>query len=152
MIEKKEHFNLLLDVYSNLLTEHQKEICQLYYEEDLSLQEIAENYKISRNAVFDIIKRVESLLEEYEEKLGLVKKEKKEQKKKVLIQIVFPLKDKEKLLSNVKVDYQLFSFEENIMVQILTNLSKVDKLVKDITSSINHYDLHILKIEKEVKK
>lgn len=71
-MEKRARLALLLDFYGDLLTPRQKELLKLYYEEDLSLGEIAENYRISRQAVFDQIHRGEKTLEKYEEKLGLV--------------------------------------------------------------------------------
>ncbi|MBZ4687136.1 MAG: uncharacterized protein PWQ96_379 [Clostridia bacterium] len=64
----------LFDFYGELLTKKQQEIFKLYYFQDLSLAEIAENYSISRQAVYDIIKRTEELLTEYEQKLNLYKK------------------------------------------------------------------------------
>ncbi len=62
---------LLLDYYGNLLTEKQRDFITLYYDEDLSLSEIAENEGITRQGVRDAIKRAEALLLETEEKLGL---------------------------------------------------------------------------------
>ncbi len=66
--------SLLYDFYGDLLTEHQKEIYESYISENLSLAEIAQEKKISRQGVHDTIKRCNRLLGEYEEKLGLVKK------------------------------------------------------------------------------
>lgn len=74
MIDKTQLMNDYLDWYEDLLTAKQKEICSLYYKEDYSLAEISENYNISRSAVLDTLKRSEKLLEDYEEKLQLVKK------------------------------------------------------------------------------
>ena len=62
------------DFYGCLLTEHQCEMIRLYYDCDISLFEIAEQFGISRQAVRDTIKRAENLLIEYELKLGLSKK------------------------------------------------------------------------------
>ncbi len=59
----------LLDLYGNLLTKRQKDVMEQYYDEDLSLAEISENLEISRQAVYDTIKRSEKLLYEYEEQL-----------------------------------------------------------------------------------
>lgn len=73
-LEKKEHYNELFDYYQNLLTIKQQEIFEDYYGNDFSLGEIADNNKISRNAVFDTIKKVEKLLDNYEEILKLVEK------------------------------------------------------------------------------
>jgi len=56
------------------LTRHQKEVYGAYVLDNLSLAEIAQEYNISRQGVFDLIKRVEATLNEYEEKLQLVQK------------------------------------------------------------------------------
>lgn len=66
--------NYLFDFYQSLLTPKQREYLQLYYLEDLSLVEIAEIAKVSRQAVYDNIKRSEAILESYEEKLLLYEK------------------------------------------------------------------------------
>ena len=73
-IEKTKHINNLLDIYGELLTDYQKEIMNLYYQEDLSLKEIAEEKEVSRNAIFTLITRVEKILLDYEEKLHLLDK------------------------------------------------------------------------------
>lgn len=73
-LEKTVHINQLLSYYGTLLTEKQQTMMASYYEEDLSLSEIGENYQISRQAVYDNLKRAESLLKEYEEKLKLLEK------------------------------------------------------------------------------
>lgn len=63
----------LLDRYGNLLTEKQQRILDGYYNNDLSLSEIAENEGITRQGVGDFVKRSEVQLFEFEEKLGLLK-------------------------------------------------------------------------------
>ena len=63
---------LLFDFYGELLTEKQRECCDLHYNEDLSLSEIAEQCGISRQGVWDNIRRADAALEELEEKTGLV--------------------------------------------------------------------------------
>ena len=73
-MEKKVEVSLLLDFYKGLLTERQSEMMELYYNEDLSLSEIAENEGITRQGVRDAIKRAETLLFEMEEKLGFAKR------------------------------------------------------------------------------
>lgn len=73
-LEKKEHYNELYDYYQILLTQKQQEIFEDYYGNDYSLGEIAESNKISRNAVFDTIRKVEKILDSYEEKLKLAQK------------------------------------------------------------------------------
>ena len=80
-IVKNELMTDLLGIYGNLLTDYQLEIMELYYFEDLSLKEIADNKEVSRNAVFTLIKRVEKILLEYEDKLKLNAKYKKIEKR-----------------------------------------------------------------------
>ena len=65
---------LLYDFYGDLLTDRQKEIYGAYVQDDLSLAEIAQEYQISRQGVYDLIHRVTAILEGYEEKLQLVEK------------------------------------------------------------------------------
>jgi predicted DNA-binding protein YlxM (UPF0122 family) len=64
---------LLFDTYGPLLTLRQQELIQAYYLEDLSLAEIAEGDGVSRQAVHDLIRRAESAMHDYEQRLGLVK-------------------------------------------------------------------------------
>ena len=71
---KNIKIGLLNDYYGGLLTEYQTRILSSYYDEDLSLKEIAEEEGVSRQAVADVIKRSSEKLVEYEEKLGLVEK------------------------------------------------------------------------------
>ena len=66
--------NYLYDFYQTLLTEKQQSYMSLYYLDDYSLGEIAEEYEVSRQAVYDNIKRTEAMLEEYEAKLLLFQK------------------------------------------------------------------------------
>ena len=63
-----------MDFYSELLTEKQRDTMDLYYNNDYSLAEIAQDLDISRQGVRDFIKRGEKQLEEFEEKLGMVNK------------------------------------------------------------------------------
>jgi predicted DNA-binding protein YlxM (UPF0122 family) len=74
MLEKTTRMNLLYDFYQGLLTDKQRLYTQLYYSDDLSLSEIAEHLDVSRQAVFDNIKRAEQLLEHYEQQLRLLEK------------------------------------------------------------------------------
>ena len=69
---KPLEMSLLFDFYGETLTEKQRELFDLYYNEDLSLAEIAEHAGITRQGVRDSIKRAEHALREMEEKLGLV--------------------------------------------------------------------------------
>lgn len=70
---------LLFDVYGALLTEKQQQAMELSYNEDYSLGEIAAMQGVSRQAVFDAIRRAEEQLESYDEKLGLVERIRTEQ-------------------------------------------------------------------------
>ena len=65
---------MLFDFYGELLTERQKEFFDLYYNEDLSLAEIAENEGISRQGVRDVIVRAEAVMQEVEDKTGIIKR------------------------------------------------------------------------------
>ena len=65
---------MLFDFYGEILTERQKEFYDLYYNEDLSLAEIAEHDGISRQGVRDVIVRAETIMTELEDKTGLLKR------------------------------------------------------------------------------
>ena len=75
MPSNREREIRLFDYYGDLLTAHQKEILQEYYYEDLSMNEIAENYSISKSAVQDLIRRSVSQLDDYDQKLDLIKRD-----------------------------------------------------------------------------
>lgn len=70
-IEKTNRMNALFEFYSTLLTEKQMNYMELYYADDFSLGEIAEEFEVSRQAVYDNIKRTEKILEDYEKKLHM---------------------------------------------------------------------------------
>lgn len=65
---KNLHVSALLDVYGEFLSEKQRSVTEHYYNDDLSLAEIAENEGITRQGVNDLIKRAEAQLAEMEEK------------------------------------------------------------------------------------
>ena len=73
-MEEKVKIRMLWQIYGKLLTEKQYKYIDYYYNNDLSLSEIAENEQITRQAVRDIIKKGERKLFEYEEKLLFMKK------------------------------------------------------------------------------
>ncbi len=73
-LEKREKLIELYDLYSPLLTDKQRGYFENYYFDDLSISEIALNYNISRNGVYDQLKRVENSLIDYESKLKLAEK------------------------------------------------------------------------------
>lgn len=70
-IEKTNRMNDLFDCYATLLTQKQMNYMELYYAYDYSLGEIAEEYQVSRQAVYDNIRRTEKILEDYERKLHI---------------------------------------------------------------------------------
>ncbi|MFA9557433.1 putative DNA-binding protein [Evansella sp. AB-rgal1] len=74
MIEKTIRMNYLYDFYQMLLTDKQNQYMTMYYLDDWSLGEIAEHFTVSRQAVYDNIRRTEALLEEYENKLMLLQR------------------------------------------------------------------------------
>lgn len=74
MFEKNLNIGYLLDFYGELLTDRKRSVMDMYYNEDLSLAEIAEEIGISRQGARDIIKKCEEELLFYEEKLGLAQK------------------------------------------------------------------------------
>ncbi|MBD8031725.1 MULTISPECIES: putative DNA-binding protein [Solibacillus] len=91
LLEKTTRMNFLFDFYQALLTDKQRSYMELYYLDDHSLGEIAESYNISRQAVYDNIRRTEAMLEEYEEKLNLF--EKFQQRQQVLKQLTNAIQD-----------------------------------------------------------
>jgi uncharacterized protein len=74
VLDKTTRINYLLDFYQALLTPKQRNYMEMYYLEDYSLGEISEEANVSRQAVYDNIKRTETMLESYEEKLHLYDK------------------------------------------------------------------------------
>ncbi len=73
-MKKFAEMALLADFYGPLLTEKQRNVWDLHYQQDLSLTEIADLAMISRQAIHDLLKRTEKILVGYEEKLGLVER------------------------------------------------------------------------------
>ena len=109
-MEKKVEVSMLLQIYGELLTEKQYRVIDYYYNEDLSLSEIAENEEITRQGVRDIIKKGEKKLFEYEEKLLFMKRMLNQEKKieEILLE-----------LTKIQKDYT-----DNEIASILENVKK----------------------------
>lgn len=73
-MEERIILSMLMDYYGGLLTDKQRDIMNLYFNDDLSLAEISQLTKTSRQAIHDIIKRCQKQLYEYENVLGLLNK------------------------------------------------------------------------------
>ena len=98
-MEEKIEISMLLRIYGNLLTDKQQQFMDYYYNDDLSLSEIAENEEITRQAVREILLKSKNKLKEYEEKLGFMKKE---NKIKELIEELVENPNQEKKLAEIR--------------------------------------------------
>lgn len=87
--EKEGEFIELFDIYGELLTDNQKDVCKAYLEYDLSLGEIAENKGISRQSVSDCLKKSCNRLKEFEKTLGLIALKKSIAEKRKCLQEAF---------------------------------------------------------------
>lgn len=110
MLEKTTRMNYLYDFYYSLLTPKQQSYMSLYYLDDYSLGEIAEEYDVSRQAVYDNIKRTEAMLEEYEEKLLLFQK----------------FQERAKLLNQVKGWLKEENPSKQLLCEAVSELEKLD--------------------------
>ncbi len=75
-MDKNIYLINLYDLYGSLLTKKQQNYFEEYYFDNLSLKEISENYNVTRNAIFNVLKETEEKLKNYEEKLKILKKNK----------------------------------------------------------------------------
>jgi predicted DNA-binding protein YlxM (UPF0122 family) len=115
--DKTIKINLLYDCYGQLLTRRQQEMMAFYYEENMSLAEIAGEVLISRQGVHDALRNAEKALIEYEEKLGLM----------------------EKLILNRRAIMQIDRAIDEIMKENKKNLQLVKKL-DEIKRIIDDFD------------
>lgn len=97
-MEQKVKISILLDIYGSMLTDKQFKLLDDYYNNDLSLSEIAENNDITRQAVRDILKKNENKLFEFEEKLGFMEKEMMQEEK--ISKILSNIEKLEKIVEN----------------------------------------------------
>ncbi|WP_339020545.1 YlxM family DNA-binding protein [Spiroplasma endosymbiont of Atherix ibis] len=102
-IQKTVNLAELYDCYKNLLTEKQSQYFELYFFEDLTLQEISEEFGVSRNAVYDSINKTSTILLDLENKLNL--KAKNAKIKEIL--------DKAKI-SKISIDQLIMEVEKNL--------------------------------------
>jgi hypothetical protein len=113
--------SLLYDFFGQLLTEKQQRVFELYYDDDLSLGEIAENLNITRQAVYDNLRRAEKLLYNYEKKLKLVDKFLNQQEKIIKIKInILECKNKVEMIQNKEL-LKMIENIENILNELSTD-------------------------------
>ncbi|MCM3003801.1 putative DNA-binding protein [Priestia koreensis] len=110
MLEKTTKINFLYDFYQSLLTPKQRNYMSLYYLDDYSLGEIAEEYNISRQAVYDNIKRTEQMLEQYEEKLLLFQR----------------FQERQQLFKKIEEKLRVHHIEDEELYSLLKLLEKLD--------------------------
>ena len=123
---KNLEIGVLLDLYGKLLTDKQFEVLDLYYNDDLSLAEIAEQYDISRQGVHDAIKRGEELLVGYEKVLGLAQQEKAQ---------LDMLSEFKSQALDVLNECRKVSFGKNIADKIIILLENLDSKLEEYENS-----------------
>lgn len=111
---------LYFDFYGSLLTDKQREIYDLYYQQDLSFGEISKIRSVSREAVYDLLKRTEEALKFYESKLGLVKKY--QLSREISKEITQKIENIRKRVENDRKDRQL----QEELAQLAELLQKLD--------------------------
>lgn len=114
MLEKLERLIFLYDFYGPLLTERQKQAIELYYEADLSLSEVAQQMAITRQGVYDLLKRTEHALEDYESKLRLATRFQEDRRK---------IEEAYRILNQVEISKQPWVQET---AQILAEVLEID--------------------------
>ncbi|EKU50443.1 putative DNA-binding protein [Staphylococcus massiliensis] len=97
---KTVRMNYLFDFYQSLLTNKQRNYLELFYLEDYALSEIAETFDVSRQAVYDNIRRTGDLVEDYERKLGLL--EKFEKRQEIFSEMLKATHEPEKIKAYIK--------------------------------------------------
>ena len=120
-MDKKLQISLLFDFYGQLLTDKQRDIIYNYYNNDFSLSEIADNLNITRQGVFDNLKRAETTLLEMENKIGLYKRFEEIQNivNKININALNILEENKNANKNVNIDNNA-----NNIIKLLANLKE----------------------------
>ena len=131
-------YSTLFLYYGELFSKKQKQYLELYLEEDRSLSEISEEYGITRQAVFDNIKRGFRQLDEYERKLKIFEKEKELKKKLENLKENFTKENLEKIIEDFECfvaidDYGSGYATESWLLQVSPDFVKIDmSLIRDI--------------------
>ncbi len=116
MFDKIIEISMLYDFYGQLLSEKQRTYFELYHEDNYSLSEIGEEYNISRQGVYDVVKKAERALYDFEKKLGLVQK----------------FLDTQNALRQIDREIETLIFENTANTRLICNLtqirSTIDKL------------------------
>jgi predicted DNA-binding protein YlxM (UPF0122 family) len=121
MFEKDYRISYLLDFYGNILTDKQKDAIDLYYNEDLSLAEIADHVGITRQGVRDAIKRGEETLTEMEDKLGFAKKFDEHRK---AFEIINKCADNMRVSKSNLNFYKIMEANVNLILEQIKNVNK----------------------------
>lgn len=113
LLAKTTRMNLLFDCYEQLLTERQRTYMKYYFHDDYSLGEIAAEFEVSRQAVYDQLKRTETLLEQYEGKLGLLEK----------------YEERQRIIQEIRTTVQRLSDQDrSLLEQWLVRLEELDRV------------------------
>ena len=118
-LNKVVEIGILFETYKELLTQKQREIVSLYYDEDHSLGEISENLGVSRQGIYDTLKRSEKILKDYESKLGLVTK----------------LNEKDKFIEEIYdkiVDIKQYLLQNKDCANLIPNIENIEEICREM--------------------
>ena len=118
-MDKNVEISFLYDIYGKLLTDKQAEAIELYYNDDLSLGEIADNSSITRQGVRDNIKRAEAILYDAEEKLGIARR---------FLNIEKKLKDIDDIIANIEKSSDIKFLPDNLKRKINSILAIINEI------------------------
>lgn len=127
MVEKLVEVGILFDFYGKLLSEKQYTVIDLYYNYDLSLAEIGEELGISRQGVYDTLKRAEESLYQYEKTLQLVNRFYSNRKElKHLYELVLDIEKETKTIDNKNIEEKVNSLKKTLKKIIDSSQEVVD--------------------------